>query len=327
MLEWKFMAKTESVEISVGRIGDGITRLLRGVDPSVLDIQKIPFSFMGKAARARFSILLGDALGLKRRLSERVAEAAELTHTASLLHDDCVDRSSSRRGRPTLNSYLGFNKAVLAGDLVVSLAFERASAIAPGIAEELVNAVRRMTEGALLEENSKGRRLSERDLERLTALKTGALFRWCALSLARLAKQPSLLEPCARLGEEAGVAFQFIDDILDFESEAASSGKDGLKDIFAGKHTLPLILALQDTSSGPEVERHISAFSVSNSSDLASAALAAEIVKNRGFLKAARDSAKKRARTSLFPLIKLLPERESALKLEHYINALLERTA
>jgi len=322
-----FMLKTYGLEISLKRVNDSITGLLHGIDPSVFDINQIPFSFIGKAARARFSILMGDALGLKRRLSERVGEVAELTHTASLLHDDCVDKAANRRGIATLNASLGFNKAILVGDLVVALAFERASAIAPGIAEELVSAVRRMTEGALLEENSKGRRVSEKELDRLTALKTGALFRWCALALTRLAEKPALFEPCARLGEETGVSFQLIDDVLDFESEASSSGKDSLKDIFEGKHTLPLVLALKDKTSGPELEKLISAFSASGARDMASAALAAAVVTKGGFAKAARDSARQRARASIFPLIELLPEKESAVELKNYINALLERTA
>lgn len=321
------MLKTDGPGISLKRVNDNITGLLRGIDPSVFDINQIPFSFLGKGVRARFSILMGDALGLKRPLSERVGEAAELTHTASLLHDDCVDKASNRRGVATLNASLGFNKAILVGDLVVALAFERASAIAPGIAEELVSAVRRMTEGALLEENSKGRRVSEKELDRMAALKTGALFRWCALALARLAKKPALFEPCARLGEETGVSFQLIDDVLDFESEALSSGKDSLKDIFEGKHTLPLVLALKDKTSGPELEKLISAFSASGARDLGCAALAAGIVTKRGFTSAARDSARERARASIFPLIELLPEKESAAELKNYISALLERTA
>ena len=195
------MLKTDNLEISLRRVNNRIAGLLGGIDSSVFDINRIPFNFMGKAARTRFSILMGDALGVKRQLAESVGEVAELTHTASLLHDDCVDKASTRRGVATLNASLGVNKAILVGDLVVALAFERAAAIAPGIAEELVGAVRRMTEGALLEENSKGRRISEKELDRLTALKTGALLRWRELALARLAEKPALVEPCSGLGE------------------------------------------------------------------------------------------------------------------------------
>jgi octaprenyl-diphosphate synthase len=195
------------------------------------------------------------------------------------------------------------------------------------MAEELVTAVRRMTEGALLEENSKGGCVSEEELYRVTSLKTGALFRWCALALSRLAKKPALFEPCARLGEETGVCFQIIDDALDFESEAASSGKDSLKDIFDGKRTLPLVLALKDKTAGPELEKLLSAFSASGSKDLASATLAAGIVIKKGFTEAAREMARARAQNNIFPLIDLLPEKECAADFKNYISELIERRA
>ncbi|HAH32625.1 MAG TPA: hypothetical protein DCL44_09975 [Elusimicrobia bacterium] len=321
------MLKTDGLALSLQQVDDGIGRLLRGIDPAIFDISRIPFNFLGKAARARFSILMGDALGIKRQLSERVGVTAELTHTASLLHDDCVDKASSRRGVPTLNTSLGVNKAILVGDLMVAIAFDRAAQIAPGTDKELVNAVRRMTEGALLEENSKGLNSGEEELYRITALKTGALFRWCALTLSRLAKKTALFEPCARLGEETGVCFQLVDDTLDFESETSNSGKDKFKDIFDGKRTLPLILALKDKVSGPELEKLMAAFAASGSRDLISAISAADIVVKRGFAKAAREKARERARTAIFPLIELLPEKDCAAELKNYINALIERTA
>lgn len=321
------MIKTDGIGLSIKRVNDDITGLLRGVDPAVFDISRVPFNFLGKAARARFSILLGGALGVRRALAERVGAAAELTHTASLLHDDCVDKASVRRGVAALNASLGVNRAILVGDLLVSLAFEKAAAIAPGMADELVRAVRSMTEGALLEENSKGLRVSEDGLYRTAALKTGALFRWCALALARLAKKPALFEPCARLGSETGVCFQLVDDALDFECGASGAGKDGLKDIFEGKYTLPLILALKDETRGPELKKLMAAFSASGSVDCATAALAADIVVKGGFTGAARETARERARTAILPLIALLPEKESAAALGDYINALIERTA
>ena len=321
------MLKTDGLALSLKKVDDGISVLLRGIDPSVFDISRIPFNFLGKAARARFSILMGDALGIERPLSERVGIAAELTHTASLLHDDCIDKSSTRRGVPTLNASLGVNKAILVGDLLIALAFDRAAQVSPGAAEELVNAVHHMTEGALLEENSKGLSMGEEEIYRILSLKTGALFRWCALTLSRLAKKPALFEPCARLGEETGVCFQLVDDALDFESETSNSGKDRFKDIFDGKRTLPLILALKDKVSGPELEKLMAAFSASGSKDLISAMRAADIVAKRGFAKAAREKARERARTSVFPLIALLPEKDCAAEFKNYINALTERAA
>ena len=73
------------------------------------------FHFMGKAVRSRFTLLLGDALGLERGAAARVGAAAELIHTASLLRDDCIDRAALRRRPPHLNESQGINTAILVG--------------------------------------------------------------------------------------------------------------------------------------------------------------------------------------------------------------------
>lgn len=316
----------QNIEDSLRAVRDDISAALGTIDPGVFDFRSFPFSFMGKAARARFTILAGDALALPRSRSVRIAAAAELTHTASLLHDDCLDLARFRRGMPTLNEKLGVNAAILVGDLIVSLAFDFANSASPGLVAELVRAVRHMTEGALLEENAKGRKTTAAEAARIMELKTGALFRWCALAAASLAGRPELLENCARIGREAGAAFQIIDDVIDFEGDSGACGKETLKDIKEGKFTLPLILALNDAAAGPEAEKMLSAMRSGPAADLAPALELAALVKTGGFSAAARKTAAAKI-SALSPLIDGLPVREGAEALKSFLFTFGERTA
>ncbi|OGR72489.1 MAG: hypothetical protein A2089_02110 [Elusimicrobia bacterium GWD2_63_28] len=321
------MEKTAAnIEASMRAVSEHIAAELRAIDRDVFDFDKNPFSFLGKAARARFTLLAAAALGAGGPKAEKAAAAAELTHTASLLHDDCLDMARYRRGLPTLYDQIGINSAILVGDLLISMAFECAGRAAPDLPESLVQAVRRMTEGALIEENSKGKKISAAEAEKMVALKTGALFRWCALAACRLANRPELLPDCARLGEEAGSAFQIVDDVLDFEGDAEACGKETLKDVKEGKYTLPLILALNDPQAGPEADRLLAAIKTGPEADLAPALDLAELVRKGGFSGAARKIAAEKLK-NLFPVIDKFPDPEGAAALKDFLLALGERRA
>lgn len=324
---WFVMAKTaQHIEDSLRSVNGDIASALEGIAPEVFNFKKFPFSFMGKAARARFTLLISDALGVDRQRAEKAAAAAELTHTASLLHDDCLDTARYRRGLPTLFDQMGVNSAILVGDLLIAIAFDRAGRAAPELQAELVHAVRHMTEGALLEENSRGKKVSAAEAERMVLLKTGALFRWCALAACHLARRPELLETCARIGAEAGAAFQIVDDVLDFEGDAGACGKETLKDIKEGKFTLPLILALNDGVNGPAAERLLAAMKSGPAADYSPVLELADLVKKGGFAAAARTAAREKL-GGLFPLIDKLPNAEGGAELKNFLLALGERKA
>ncbi|MEI7527886.1 MAG: polyprenyl synthetase family protein [Elusimicrobiota bacterium] len=318
--------KPGNIETSMLAVSDGVRSALGAIDREIFDFREFPSLFLGKAVRARFTLLMGRALGLDAAKAEKIAVAAELTHTASLLHDDCIDTARSRRGHPTVNEKLGVNAAILAGDLLISLAFEQAAGAAPGLAPELVRAVRSMTEGALLEENTRGSRVSAETAARIVTLKTGSLFRWCALAAASLAVRPELQEACARIGSETGFAFQVIDDVLDFDGDPGECGKEILKDVSAGKFTLPLILALNAPGTGAGAEALLAELKTGPPADLAPALGLAALVKSGGFTAAARNSALQRIR-DLFPLMAALPDRDGAQELKHFLLALAERKA
>ncbi|OGR44122.1 MAG: hypothetical protein A2X35_13065 [Elusimicrobia bacterium GWA2_61_42] len=316
----------QTIEDSLRAVNEEVNAALAGIAPEVFDFKKYPFSFMGKAARARFTLLMAAALETDAAAARKAAAAAELTHTSSLLHDDCLDLARYRRGLPTLYDQMGVNGAILVGDLLMAIAFDRAGRAAPELQGELVHAVRRMTEGALIEENSRGKKISALEAERMVALKTGALFRWCGLAACHLARRQDLLETCAVIGEQAGSAFQVIDDVLDFEGDAGACGKETLKDIKEGKFTLPLILALNDAQAGPKAEKLLAAMRAAPAADLANALDLADLVKSGGFSAAARASAAEKVR-ALAPLLARLPGAAGAAALRDFLLALGERKA
>ena len=319
------MNKPRALDDSLARINRDINSLLDSVDKAVYDHGRSDFNFMGKAVRSRFTLLLGDALGLERGAAERIGAAAELIHTASLLHDDCIDRAALRRGRPTLNESQGINTAILVGDMVVSCAFDYAAKISPDTPADLVRTVRRMTEGALLEENLRYKKVPVAEAYRILQLKTGELFRWCALTAARLAKKPELYEDCVAIGRETGVIFQITDDVLDFEGEAGLTGKDALKDITEGKTTLPLILALNDPRFTAELKAELAALKNGVNGDLSHALRVAGLIKENGFTAGARAIAAQKV-LALEAGIARLPDRDAAGTFKDYVCALSSRT-
>ncbi len=328
MLEYTIpMEKTaRTIEDSLRQVNAELSSALSSIDREVFDFAKFPFSFMGKAARARFTLLMSDALGAGRAGAEKAAAAAELTHTASLLHDDCIDAARYRRGLPTLNSQLGVNTSILIGDLVIALAFDCAGRAAPELQPELVFAVKRMTEGALIEENRRGERLSAAESDKIVSLKTGALFRWCALAACHLSGNRARLSTCARIGEETGSVFQVIDDVLDFEGDTGACGKEILKDISQGRFTLPLILALNDAQAGPKAEKLLAVMKTGPAADMAPALELAGLVRDGGFTRAAKQTALERL-NSLYLLTDSLPDRDGAAALKDFLLALGERRA
>jgi geranylgeranyl pyrophosphate synthase len=204
----------------------------------------------GKRLRSILLFLLAQSNGEIKDL-ERVARAAssvEMLHLASLVHDDVIDRSEFRRGVSSLHHAFGNKIAVLAGDymLAQSLVFV--------INEEdrripcsLANAASSLATGEILEIDLAGNmNISFEDYIRIIEGKTASLLVSCAQSGAILAGYNSeIVEECGNLGLHFGIAFQIIDDILDYGIGAESLGKKNFGDLQNGLITLPLLLYFQ----------------------------------------------------------------------------------
>lgn len=183
----------------------------------------------------------------------QLAAVMELIHTATLVHDDVIDTASTRRGKPSANVLWGNHTSVLAGDWLYMQAFQIALRQRNfRILDILIGLTQMMVEGELLQLERIGRiDISEADYMELIDRKTASLFSACARVGALVGGAGEALE--TRLGEFAwslGIAFQLVDDLLDFTSREKILGKPVGNDLREGKVTLPLIYALQSATPG-----------------------------------------------------------------------------
>jgi octaprenyl-diphosphate synthase len=181
----------------------------------------------------------------------QLAAVVELIHTSTLVHDDVIDEAATRRGRPSANALWGNQVSVLAGDWLYMQAFQIAMRQRNfTILDILIGLTQLMVEGELLQLDRLGRvDISEADYMELVDRKTASLFNACC----RLGAMAGGADDAkaARLGEFAwnlGMAFQLIDDILDFTSKENILGKPVGNDLAEGKVTLPLLYALKETT-------------------------------------------------------------------------------
>lgn len=198
----------------------------------------------------------GGQAALQQPLEDRfyyLAAAVELLHLATLIHDDVVDDSDTRRGRPTLNSLYGDRDAVLLGDLLFARCFALVAKHATlKNAQSMATAVSRICDGEVAEAiNDRGTIPSARRYVRRVAAKTALLF---ALSFQVGADEAGAnerqVEAFRRAGYNVGVAFQIIDDVLDLTGDTSVVGKTTGSDLLQGVVTLPVVLAMQNDGTG-----------------------------------------------------------------------------
>jgi len=203
----------------------------------------------GKRLRPALLLLSAKCCGYRGRGAIRLGAVVELIHSATLIHDDVIDGADTRRGRPSTNSRWGNHMSVLAGDWLYMQSFQ----LALGernfrILDILIELTQQMVEGELIQLTKLGRiELTEQDALELAYRKTACLFRGCMQLGAVLgAQEESIERALADYGRYAGLAFQLVDDLLDFTASPQQLGKPVLSDLKEGKVTLPLIFALQD---------------------------------------------------------------------------------
>jgi octaprenyl-diphosphate synthase len=202
----------------------------------------------GKRLRPILVLLSGRLLGEVNPGLIRMAAVVEMIHTATLVHDDVIDLAKTRRGRPSINVVWGNHTSVLAGDWLYMQAFQIAlrERHFPTL-DLLINLTQMMVEGELLQLERVGKiGVTEADYMELIDRKTACLFSACARLGAISVGAGEAVE--ARLGEYAwnlGIAFQLVDDMLDFTSREKILGKPVGNDLREGKVTLPLIYALE----------------------------------------------------------------------------------
>ncbi|ART56652.1 octaprenyl diphosphate synthase [Acidovorax carolinensis] len=302
-----------------------IAQRLTSSVPLVAQISQYIIAAGGKRLRPALLLMICGALGYRGPHRFSLAAVVELIHTATLLHDDVVDASTLRRGRATANQTFGNPASVLVGDFLHSRSFQMM--VETGnmrVMDVLSEATNVIAEGEVLQlMNMHDASLDESGYLQVIRSKTAKLFEASArLGAILAAAPPAIEEACATYGQALGTAFQIIDDVLDYDGDAAEMGKNLGDDLREGKSTLPLIVAMQRGSSEQAaiVRQAIEEGSTDRLDDVVA------IVRTTGALEAARTAAFTEARRAI-TAAEQLPVNNYATSLLQLAAQLLERRA
>lgn len=258
----------------------------------------------GKRLRPLMVLLTANALGYQGKDHLALAAIIEFIHTATLLHDDVVDMSNLRRGRPTANAQWGNAPSVLVGDFLYSRAFQMMVAIGDmdvmALLSETTNII---AEGEVQQlVNAKDPDVNEENYFRVIDKKTAILFAAaCEVAAIRCGGTPQQREAVRQYGRHVGVAFQLVDDALDYTGDAATLGKNVGDDLAEGKPTLPLIYAMR-TGTPAQAELIATAIRTCDASQLPTIL---EIVQATGGMAYTLDAAKAQVAAALAQLEQL----------------------
>ncbi|MCC2668918.1 MAG: Geranylgeranyl pyrophosphate synthase [Armatimonadetes bacterium] len=280
----------------------------------------------GKRVRPQLALLAARALGGSLKRTVPLAAACELVHTATLVHDDIVDESDSRRGRMAVQFYFGNSASVLMGDYLVVRSFglvvndpERQ------LWQILVDTIARMCEGEVLQICVKGDTGIEVDVyETIIECKTALLISTCTRFGALVAGAPPEIEQALTdFGYNIGMAFQIQDDILDFLGDEQTLGKPVGGDLREGKVTLPVIYALQEAHPEDRAEL-LRIYDKASPLSADEVRRATEIIEIAGGFRRAREHAWEYVRRSKRSL-DLVPESESRDALQVLADHIVDR--
>ena len=214
----------------------------------------------GKRLRPVLLLLVAKALGYSKEEHITLAAVIEFIHTATLLHDDVVDESSMRRGQDTVNELWGNSASVLVGDYLYSRSFElMVSVNKMRIMEILSRTTTAIAEGEVLQLlNCNNPATNEQKYLQVISRKTAILFSAAAQLASVLVGAPEDIEISLKeYGLRLGIAFQLVDDALDYKADPEDLGKNLGDDLAEGKPTLPLIYAIEHGSEQQaELLRH-----------------------------------------------------------------------
>jgi geranylgeranyl pyrophosphate synthase len=257
----------------------------------------------------------------------RLAAAVELLHIATLVHDDVIDRAQLRRARPTVYASHGARTAILVGDLLFSAAFQLVADLADRrLAAVLADAIRAISESEILQMNPVDpMRAGYRQYLHQIIGKTAVLFAVSCRAGAELAgAEPADIQALQRGGYDLGLAFQVIDDILDFDADDRTTGKTPGRDLELGVYTLPVLAALKQAAKGSAAGLSLRAMLAGGPPRPEDAARVRDLVREAGGFDTAREWAGRYTARALreFGRLAVTPAREELIALT---RLLLER--
>ena len=210
----------------------------------------------GKRIRPLILIFAAKSSGFEPAELYELAAAIELIHTATLLHDDVVDESGSRRGKPTANVSFGNAAAVLVGDFLYSRAFQLMVRVGKNdVFSIMADATNSISEGEILQLSQVGNMdITEESYFEIIDAKTSRLFQAASqLGAVISERNDDEVKGFLEYGMHLGAAFQIMDDVLDYVGQKSELGKNLGDDLLEGKLTLPIIHFLRNATQG---ERH-----------------------------------------------------------------------
>lgn len=206
----------------------------------------------GKRIRPMITVLAARALGYQGSKHHTLAAIIEFIHTATLLHDDVVDESTMRRGKETANAVFGNQASVLVGDFLYTRSFQMMVTLdSMRVMQILADATNTISEGEVLQlMNCNDPETTEQSYFEVIYGKTARLFEAATQLAAIIAGSDDQTEKAMQLyGMHLGTAFQLIDDVMDYTSDAEDMGKNVGDDLAEGKPTLPLLYAMWNTDT------------------------------------------------------------------------------
>jgi len=227
-----------------------------GHHPDLSTALDLLLSSGGKRIRPSLSLLIGKMLGASSDRLITIAAAIELLHTATLVHDDLIDGSLLRRGMATLNSQWSPGATVLTGDFL----FARAAILAADtnsipVMKIFSNTLSVIVNGEITQMFASRCKVSREDYFKRIYAKTASLFETSACTAAMISPvDEDTVAAMRRYGYQIGMAFQIVDDILDFTGEQSTVGKPVGSDLRQGLVTLPALLYIENQPDDPEAQ-------------------------------------------------------------------------
>ena len=254
----------KAVENDIVSVGASLKSLIGSDHPVLHLVANHFFDVPGKRVRPTIVLLLSRALSITGQSSpsqKRLSEISELIHTASLLHDDVIDSSSTRRGHPTVHSVYGNKLAILGGDFLLARAsMALAHLKAPEVILRMSMIIEHLVKGEVMQMASVAHKELEESLRFYiikSFYKTASLLANSCKSAALLGNHDARVQEIAYdFGTHAGLAFQIVDDILDVQSSSEQMGKPSGIDLKCGLATAPVLFASQEF---PELKNMIAA--------------------------------------------------------------------
>lgn len=279
----------------------------------------------GKRIRPLLSVLAARALDYKGDKHLKIAAIIEFIHTATLLHDDVVDESTMRRGKETANEVFGNQASVLVGDFLYTRSFQMMVSLGQmQIMEILADATNVIAEGEVMQlMNCNDPETTEENYMQVIYCKTARLFEAATQLAAIVAEESSETIEAMRLyGMHLGTAFQLIDDVLDYSSEAAELGKNIGDDLAEGKPTLPLIHVIK---TGSDDQKAMVRQAIEQGGDRNHMEQILEAIEQTGALRYATDKAIEESNKAI-QAISILPESTYRTALENLAKIAVDRT-